>query len=52
MGKKQIERRKMALKKETLRVIATDDLAVVAGGLHKYSYKCTTIPSLDTHGNG
>lgn len=53
MGKKRSdESRKMRLRKETLRaleqrVVGADDLARVVGGRHKYSYMCTTMPTVE-----
>ena len=49
MGKKQSERRKAALKKETIRTLdqaatlSPDDLRQVAGGGFKLTYPCRTM---------
>jgi hypothetical protein len=51
MGKKRSDE-KMRLRKETLRaleqrVVGADDLARVVGGRLKYSYMCTTMPTVE-----
>ena len=49
MGKKQTDRRKPRLKKETVRLLelatlTPGDLGQVAGGGHKCTYPCPTNP--------